>query len=74
MLQFPGAARETRVRDASAKRRDPPAVWRGSPPLGTVVSCPTEPQPDPSAARGTPEPKAVQSGAAMGCLNAAWAA
>src|SRR5688572_6046316 len=29
---------------------------RGSPPLRTVVSCVTEPQPDPGAAGGTPEP------------------
>ncbi len=51
-----GRQRDARVRDASAKRRDPPAVWRGSPPLQTVVSSATEPQPDPGAAGGTPEP------------------
>ncbi|HEV2735777.1 MAG TPA: ABC transporter permease [Longimicrobiaceae bacterium] len=38
------------------RRRDRAAVCAGSPPLSTVVSCFTEPQPDPGAAGGTPEP------------------
>jgi hypothetical protein len=41
-----------RVRDASAQRRDPRAVSRGSPPLASVVCWLTEPQPDPSVSEG----------------------
>jgi hypothetical protein len=45
-----------RVRDFGPKGRDPTAVSRGSTPLHTVVSCATEPKPDPAPAGGTPEP------------------
>ncbi len=41
-------------------RRGTSVQWccrRGSTPLHTVVSCATEPQPDPGAAGGTPEPR-----------------
>jgi hypothetical protein len=43
------------VRDVGPKGRDRAAVCAGSTPLRTVVSCVTEPQPDPGAAGGTPK-------------------
>jgi hypothetical protein len=55
-----GSAARSRVRDFGPKGRDRAAVCAGSTPLRTVVSCVTEPKPDPGAAGGTPEP-AVKS-------------
>ncbi len=42
---------------------------RGSPPLRTVVSCVTEPQPDPGAAGGTPEPAVYLFSCPTYCLR-----
>ena len=42
----------------------PGGSFAGSTPLRTVLSCVTEPQPDPGAARGTPEPDQLRQSAA----------